>query len=59
MCVCVSAHPQVGEGQKVRELRAMENKNSVRDGDGAAGEKQTEGGVETEGGWSSPSSGSH
>lgn len=53
-------HCLVGEGQKVRGMRVMENKkNSVKDRDRAAGEKQTEGGVETEGVWRSPRSGSH
>lgn len=35
MCICVRS--LVGEGQKVREMRVMENKNSARDRDGAAG----------------------
>lgn len=62
MCDCTSVHCLVGEGQKVRGMRVMENKknkNSVKDRDRAAGVKQTEGGVETEGVWKSPRSGSH
>ncbi len=31
--VCKRVCSQVGEGQKVREMRAIENKNSVREGD--------------------------
>lgn len=52
-------HCLVGERLKVRETRAMGIKKSVRVRDRAVGTEQTEGGVESEGGWRSQRSGSH